>query len=96
MTRYYKAWLFMIWTVTLILTSPDWTAGLASLLGMSSSTAATAVFAVHALFFVFVLTCPKCGLSLFKSDSGLFLYVYHPWPNKRCSRCGQDHSSLKH
>jgi len=96
MSRYYKAWLFMIWTVTLLLTSPDWTRGLAGALGTSRSTVGAAVFAAHALFFVFVLVCPKCGMSLFKSDSGLFFYVHHPWPNKRCSRCGHDHSNAKH
>ncbi len=88
MSLYKKAWLFLIVASVLVLTSPDWTAG-------TGHGIAAVVLVVGALMSMFAFVCPNCSFSLFRSESIFGIYVYHPWPNKRCSRCGRDHSALE-
>jgi hypothetical protein len=51
--------------------------------------------ALGAILFMFFFVCPKCSFSLFRSESIFGLYIYHPWPNKICSRCGHNHSATE-
>ncbi len=93
MTLYKKAWLFLIMVSVLVLTSPDWTRGISDAIGASNVTIGSVVLVLGALLFMFVFVCPKCSFSLFRSEGFFGLYIYHPWPNKVCSRCGHNNSS---
>jgi len=95
MTLYKKAWIFLIIVSVLVLTSPDWTKGVGDAIGASGTAIGSVVLALGAILFMFFFVCPKCSFSLFRSESIFGLYIYHPWPNKVCSRCGHNHSATE-
>ncbi|QCI96984.1 hypothetical protein [Agrobacterium larrymoorei] len=90
MSLYFKAWLFIVLSAAALMTSPDWLPALSYSLGVNSSEVGGFFALVHVLGVIFFCACPSCHLSLFKTDG--HFYIYHPWPNKRCSRCGVDHT----
>jgi len=92
MTLYAKAWLFMAWTVLVLVTMPTWEPLVRHLFGPGGAKLALMFWVAHGLVALFLFTCPDCGFSLFKSE-GSFFTAHHPWPNRICSRCGRDHSA---
>ena len=91
MSLYRKAWLFMGWTILVLVTLPTWEPLVAQAFGPGGKQFALMLWVAHGIIAVVLFTCPDCRCSLFRSE-GSFFRAHHPWPNKICSRCGRDHS----
>lgn len=87
MSLYVRSWLFLGWTLLVLLTMPLWWwNGLVPLLGDGpGAVAGLAVWLAHGIASPWLFRCPKCRTSPFTSGM-----LAHPWPNANCSGCGQD------
>ncbi|MBP1878022.1 ribosomal protein S27AE [Agrobacterium rubi] len=91
---YVKAWLFLAVSAAAVMTSPDWSERLPAAFGWDTTAPGIAAFIAFNVIILFFIACPTCGLSLFKTDAKYF-YIYHPWPNRVCPRCGRDHGQVE-
>lgn len=91
MSLYSKAWLFIAWTVGVLVTFFYWQPFLPDIFGSAGGMIGLLFWVSHGLIALFVLACPDCRFSLFRTE-GAFFRATHPWPNRICSRCGHDHS----
>lgn len=87
-----KAWLFVAWTALVLAAFIVWTPLFHTIFGSSGAPISLLFWISHGIAALYIFTCPDCGFSLFRSE-GAFFRATHPWPNRKCSRCGHDHSS---
>ena len=92
MSLYGKAWLFTAWVVLVFLSSPLWFFGPAERWGAVAAIPGAVFWLAHGAVTVWGFRCPECGCSAFAIGTGIFA-IYTPWPRRRCSGCGHDHSS---
>jgi len=92
MSLYLKAWLFMGSTVLLLITLPYWYPVVEHAFGPTCSHLALLIWGGLGFTAYYLFSCPECGCSLLRTE-GAFFNTHHPWPNKKCSRCGRDHTT---
>jgi len=91
MSLYLKAWLFLGSTVLLLITLPLWQPLVERAFGPTWSHFALVSWGMLGIVGYYLFSCPECGCSLMRTE-GRFLNIFHPWPDRKCSRCGRDHT----
>lgn len=91
MSLYTKSWLFVAWTLLVLLAFPYWLPFLEEVFGPFGLLVGAAFWLGHGVIARFCFTCPECDLSTFQTRRG-GIPGYSPWPRKICSRCGYDHT----
>ncbi|MGU3495572.1 hypothetical protein ACLBXM_16150 [Xanthobacteraceae bacterium A53D] len=91
MSLYQKAWLYTAWMVLVLVTFPMWMPMLEHLMGPSGYAIGIAIWVGHGMAALYLVTCPKCGLSVYLGGNSL-ITVRSPIPRRRCGECGRDHT----
>jgi len=91
MTLYRKSWIFTGWMLAVFFTFPLWISLLMRWFGEVGAVVGGAFWLGHGLVAMFAFRCPRCGLSPFLSNKGLFVWST-PWPRKSCGHCWHDHT----
>jgi hypothetical protein len=89
MSLYRKAWLFMAWTMLIFITSPVWLFWPFLRWGLIGALPGMIFWLAQGAASLWLFRCPECGTSPFASRLG-FMAISHPWPRRRCSKCGRD------
>jgi len=84
---YFKAWIFTLWAALVLMVIWLWPAWM----DPAWHVPFIIIWLAHGVFALVMVVCPRCGLSLYRSNKG-FIATNQPWPRRRCGGCGRDHA----
>lgn len=90
MSPYQKGRLFIFWTLFVFFSFPFWVQLLTHVLGWEIGLIVGGLLWLgHGIASLTLVTCPKCGASVFCTGKGFFEFC-RPWPFRNCRNCGAD------